>query len=273
MAKLLVADAEAWGPTPEEFSGATEQLHKEDQVRRAVESAGLLSKRNGSPFPTPENKARLLARHLLLRELTSPNNTQAERRTCKREAYIPISAYGKPLTAAYRNGNFSVTHVAKWVCCARSPTASLGVDVAPVHSQDTLPFSLLLSPNELTRAESLPRSKWPTLFALFWTLKEGVLKALGLGISRKLQMHDICLDPVKLENVSVVSDIEPGSIHTAPKHRLMVSLHGNKMQAWSCSSFMLPGDPPHILSVVLWEEALEGATEVLFVSPHEALQN
>ncbi|CBZ26650.1 phosphopantetheinyl transferase-like protein [Leishmania mexicana MHOM/GT/2001/U1103] len=273
MAKLLVANASAWQPSPEQFSSAVEQLHKEDSVRRAIESARASATRQGSKHPNPENKARLLARHLLLCELTDSGNTQANRQLCKRDVRLPISAFGKPLTAPYQDGNYSVTHVAEWVCCAHSTAAPLGVDVAAVHPQESATFSLCLSNEELAQAEAVPRKQWPSLFALFWTLKEAVLKALGLGLSTRLQMCDICLDSVKLENLSVLPNVEPASIYTAPKHRLMVSLQGNTKQPWACSCFMLPGDPPHILSVVLREELMNGIIEVMFVSPQTALRN
>ncbi|CAG9573153.1 phosphopantetheinyl transferase-like protein [Leishmania major strain Friedlin] len=273
MTKLLVANASAWQPSPEQFNSAAEQLHREDSVRRAIESARVSATRQGSTHPNPENKARLLARHLLLCELTDCGNAQAKRRFCKRDVRLLTSAYGKPLTAPYRDGNYSVTHVAEWVCCAHSMAAPLGVDVAAVHPQGSPPFSLCLSKQELAQVELVPHKQLPSLFALFWTLKEAVLKALGLGLSTRLQMCDICLDSVKLENLSVLSNVEPASIYTAPKHRLMVSLQGNTKQPWACSCFMLPGDPPHILSAALREEVTEGAIEIMFVSPQTALRN
>ncbi|CAC9484409.1 phosphopantetheinyl transferase-like protein [Leishmania infantum JPCM5] len=272
MTKLLVANAGTWQPSPEQFSSAVEQLHREDSVRRAIESARVSATRQGSMHPSPENKARLLARHLLLCELTDCGNTQAKRQFCKRDVRLLTSAYGKPLTAPYRDGNYSVTHVAEWVCCAHSMAAPLGVDVAAVHPQDSAPFSLCLSKQELARVEAVQRKQRPSLFALFWTLKEAVLKALGLGLSTRLQMCDICLDSVKLENLSLLPNVEPASVYTAPKYRLMVSLQGNTKQAWACSCFMLPGDPPHILSVVLREEVMDGVIEVMFVSPQTALR-
>ncbi|GET88142.1 phosphopantetheinyl transferase-like protein [Leishmania tarentolae] len=273
MAKLLIANAGAWQPSPEQFISAVEQLHKEDSVRREMESARVSATREGSTHPSAENKARLLARHLLLCELTDSGNTQAEHQLCKRKVHLPISTYGKPLTASYRDGNYSVTHVAEWVCCAHSKAAPLGIDVTAVHSQDSVPFSLCLTKEELVQAEAVPHNQWPSLFALFWTLKEAVLKALGLGLSTKLQMCDICLDSVKLENLSVLSNVEPASVYTAPKSSLMISLQGNAKEAWACSSFMLPGHPPHILSVVLREKAMDGVVEVVFVSPQTALRN
>ncbi|KAG5480391.1 hypothetical protein LSCM4_06157 [Leishmania orientalis] len=265
MAKLVTVKATAWQPTPAEFNGALGHLNKGDSVRCEIEAAHA-----STPHPTAEKKARLLARHLLLRELT--DDTRAKHRLRKREVHLPISAYGKPLTASYRNGNYSVTHVADWVCCACS-SAAVGVDVVAFHPQDKVLSSLILSKEERAQAEMIPRKQWPSLFALTWSLKESVLKALGLGLSTKLQMCDIRLDRVELENIMNVSNTAHGSIYTAPKHRLMVSLLGNAKQPWVYSSLMLPGDPPHILSVVLWEEVVNGAIEVMFVSPQTALQS
>ncbi|XQJ30849.1 phosphopantetheinyl transferase-like protein [Leishmania guyanensis] len=273
MAKILAANAGAWQPSEDDFRSALAQLHRKDSVRHAIESAQATVADQSPPHSCADTKARLLARHLLLHVLKKSDNTQAERLLWKREVHLPISKYGKPLTASYRDGHYSVTHVAEWVCCARSPAAPLGVDIATVLPHDSVLFSLFLSEEELVRTEAVPRKQWPLLFALFWTLKECVLKALGLGLSTKLQMCDISLDNIGLENISVVSNAQPGTIHIASKHHMMLSLRGNANQRWSYSCFMLPGDPSHMVSVVLQEEVVDDAMEVLFVSPQTALQD
>ncbi|KAG5480004.1 hypothetical protein LSCM1_06424 [Leishmania martiniquensis] len=267
MANLLIANAGAWQPTADEFREALNHLHGEDAVRCAIETACA-----SQLHPGALNKARLLARHLLLCELINSRDTQGKYRLRKREVRLPVSAYGKPLTASYGDGNYSVTHVAEWVCCACS-SAPLGVDLVAVYPQDEALSSYFLSKEELAQIEVVPRQQWASLFALIWSLKECVLKVIGLGLSKKLKMRDIFLDRVGLENLFVVSNAVPGSLYTVPKHRLMVSLQGNTKHPWVCSSLMLPGTPPHILSVVLQEGVVKGDIEVMFVSPETALHD
>lgn len=257
--KVLVCSAANWHPTTAAFDTALAKLHCDDSVRHAIESARGDAARDGLPTPDADLRARLLARHLLAGELRRQAYTLSGRALRKCDICLPLSVHGRPITATYGDGSYSVAHVHDWACCGClcAPPAQLGVDVTAIHLSDGVPFSAFLSRSELAMQAQAPREQWPLLFAVYWSLKEAVLKALGLGMSTRLQPSQVSLDGVDLNTACVALNASAGSVQTTQLRRLSVSLQGNAAEPWACSCVRLTADPPYVLAVVASAAALE----------------
>jgi 4'-phosphopantetheinyl transferase len=102
-----------------------------------------------------------------------------------------LTNYGKPYLPADINLQFNVSHSNEWIACVIDEKA-IGIDVELMQEFDILEIArdfftfeeyyLILNADENMRRE---------LFYDIWTLKESYIKALGKGLSVKLDSFSI----------------------------------------------------------------------------------
>ena len=98
------------------------------------------------------------------------------------------SRYGKPY-AMLHNGrittSFNISHSGKHGLIALAPYGQLGVDVEErVAREDIDDLSkMVFGPNEQSALASAGGSRKIDLFFKFWTIKEALIKAVGMGFS------------------------------------------------------------------------------------------
>jgi len=105
--------------------------------------------------------------------------------------FMESGRWGKPRLAGNPGIHFNLSHSGPWVLCAVH-NMPVGIDVEEVRSWERLPVEALMSPEELGRFVTLPPLKARDFFFRLWTLKESLLKAMGLGFG--LDPRSIHLD-------------------------------------------------------------------------------
>uniref|UniRef100_T1YTE0 holo-[acyl-carrier-protein] synthase n=1 Tax=Crithidia acanthocephali TaxID=59798 RepID=T1YTE0_9TRYP len=249
--KVIFVNAAQWQPSREEFLAALHQLHSKDSVRCATEEG----QRELSNCPLPQHtkavKSRLLARHLLVQQLLNPGDSSSPLPMRKKsQVLLPTTLYGKPLTMDAKPGDFSVSHEPNWVCCAYTASGTIGVDITPIRSEDCKLLGNILSQREADALRYRAVSLQPPCFALYWSLKECVLKALGLGLSTSLQMHDITLEfDVDAETLARMR-LSAGSRIDSFTQPLKVTIRGSHNAGWAFSYALIEDDPLHLICVV-----------------------
>lgn len=114
---------------------------------------------------------------LLLRQALFKNNLDLSH--LETIAHTPI---GKPYLPVL---HFSISHSQDWVACAFSTDRVMGLDIEVPRSVQKKNFKSSFSPkewDEIVADESLHT------FYQYWTAKEAVLKASGLGLGHLLNM-------------------------------------------------------------------------------------
>ncbi len=101
-------------------------------------------------------------------------------------------AFGRP------DLRFSLSHTHGMVACAVACTARIGIDVeACATSVPVLETARrLFATSELRYLADLPADQLHAAFYRIWTLKEAYLKALGTGLTDRLDGFAVSLDPV-----------------------------------------------------------------------------
>lgn len=120
------------------------------------------------------------------------------------EIIFTYNEFGKPfLKENERNITFSVSHTSEMAVIAIACDAEVGVDIEMVDRDvDRLAIAQrFFAPSEAT---SLMDPENADQFFLFWTLKEAILKATGLGISELL--HQVVFE---LNEQPALTAIEP----------------------------------------------------------------
>ncbi|MGQ0635857.1 MAG: 4'-phosphopantetheinyl transferase family protein [Planctomycetaceae bacterium] len=109
-----------------------------------------------------------------------------------------FNSQGKPAIAeSHQLGwlSFNLSHTSGMVLCAISRECEVGVDVEPRHTRCDLQIARrFFTPSESTAIMEAAEETRAGLFAQFWTLKEAVIKARGLGLSMPLSSFEIRLD-------------------------------------------------------------------------------
>ena len=91
------------------------------------------------------------------------------------EAELQCGLYGK--LYAYGKAEFSISHGGQWVIAAMDDQP-LGVDIEPICSEN-----LTVAQRVFTQEENAFVQQNPLLhFHILWTIKESIMKALGLGM-------------------------------------------------------------------------------------------
>lgn len=175
---------------------------------------------------------RLLLRVVLGAMLGVPARSVPLDATCGRCG----APHGKPrLATAHPPVEASLAHAGDRVAVAVTHSAAIGVDVEPVGGPRTDPAVLAAALAERERAavSSLPESRQPWALVTYWTRKEAVLKAAGLGVATDPASVAVAAptEPPRLVTSVGASaaqpvtlrDLRPGGCHVAALAVLAVS--------------------------------------------------
>lgn len=94
--------------------------------------------------------------------------------------------FGRPFLSASPkiDIDFNISHAGAWVVCAFARTTQVGVDVVDVNEfgdwRELL--SVVLSPSERSHILALETACQQETVALYWSIKEAVLKSIGVGL-------------------------------------------------------------------------------------------
>lgn len=105
------------------------------------------------------------------------------------------NAWGKPRLAHHPALHFSLSHSGDRAVLAASETLEVGADIERVRALDHLDLARrYFHPNEVAAIESAAGENGQLLaFFRLWTLKEAVVKALGLGLSIPLDSFELSI--------------------------------------------------------------------------------
>ena len=102
---------------------------------------------------------------------------------------------------------FNISHSGNMVVCAISPMHTVGIDIEIIHDIDPADFKFQMTPAEwegITSARDQQRS-----FFKYWTQKEAVIKAHGMGLSIPLQSFEVTRNSTRIgDTVFQVKEIE-----------------------------------------------------------------
>jgi 4'-phosphopantetheinyl transferase len=133
---------------------------------------------------------------------------------------LKCNAYGKPYFETVPV-SFSISHSGSAVVCALSTdTASIGIDIEEIKAIDISDFKDLWSENEWKAINGGGLG----VFYQYWTRKEAIIKAEGMGLSIPLKEIEVAGDRGVFDNKTYFLeplDIQPGFVvHTASLDRL-----------------------------------------------------
>lgn len=102
-----------------------------------------------------------------------------------------LTDYGKPYLPPDINLHFNISHSSEWVVCAIDEKA-VGIDVQLMEEIDILEIARgFFTAKEYGLIFDADSNMRTALFYDLWTLKEGYIKALGKGLSIKLDSFSI----------------------------------------------------------------------------------
>ena len=106
-----------------------------------------------------------------------------------------LNAYGKPRVVQAPSVHFSLSHSGDQALLALSDTLVVGADLEQVRPLDHLELARRnFHPDEVAAIESQPsESGQRQAFFRIWTLKEAVVKALGVGLSLPLDSFAVSI--------------------------------------------------------------------------------
>lgn len=123
-----------------------------------------------------------------------------------KEIEIELGQYGKPyLKKTRRNLHFNMSHSKGLVYYVVTKIGSVGIDIEFIDKEkdvDNL-AQLVLHEKELKLYEQMPEEKRIRLFYDYWSQKEAIVKAIGVGLSQPLKSIQM-IEPIKSSNFQVV---------------------------------------------------------------------
>ena len=168
-------------PAPAVMSGLAECLSPDEHAR-------------AERFVSSRDRARFVAGRSFLRRLLSEYlGTEG------RDVRFRYAFHGKPVLADSDAAlRFNLAHAdALAICAVVSGCEEIGVDVErvrPMTDVDAVARTTF-SPRELAHFHALPASARLRAFYEAWTRKEAFVKALGCGLSRRLDSFDVAFGP------------------------------------------------------------------------------
>ena len=116
-----------------------------------------------------------------------------------REVRFSYTEYGKPELAGMASEDrlrFSVSNSAGLALIAVSAMISIGVDVEAAHRFSEMEELALrfFSPRERQQLDATAPSDYSSAFYRCWTRKEAYVKAIGTGLSTRLDTFDVTVD-------------------------------------------------------------------------------
>ncbi len=117
----------------------------------------------------------ILIRYLLCKKLNIRNS----------ELKFKKNDYGKPSLSMIDNMHYNISHSREWVVCAIN-NLPVGIDVEYINSTDLKIAERFFSRIEYNDLMSKKEEERKLYFYELWTLKESYIKAIGKGLSIKL---------------------------------------------------------------------------------------
>ncbi len=131
---------------------------------------------------------RWLLRQLLTRTLVSRSPRQWE---------FTFNACGKPSLVGFAGMHFNISHTQGLIVCALSEERAIGVDIESLKRQVSWREVAgdYFTPREIDDIEDTTPQAQCTKFFKYWTLKESLLKAMGLGFTAQPRNISFLLAP------------------------------------------------------------------------------
>jgi len=123
----------------------------------------------------------LLARYSVGQYLNNP----------EQEIKLEFGKKGKPHIGNLKNVHFNISHSGHYVVCAVAPT-EIGVDVERVRKVNLRIAERFFSGPELQDLMAYNEEDRMHYFITLWTIKESFLKAIGQGLTQRLNSFTIC---------------------------------------------------------------------------------
>ncbi len=139
--------------------------------------------------------ATLLLRRVLARATGRPEPRLNIRRTPSGRPRLDDLAY---------NGDFNLSHHGPWVAVAWTNVGRVGIDLATVGEASVHVAPYAFSSEETAYLRTLGCEHQPTMLATLWALKEAYVKALGIGVARR--MATITFSPALLAQERFITD-------------------------------------------------------------------
>ena len=99
---------------------------------------------------------------------------------------ISLSPLGRPFlhASAISKIDFNISHAGDWVVCAFTHAAQVGVDVVDVDEFDDWRelLNTILAPLERSHVSTVKPARQQEIVARYWSIKEAVLKCVGVGL-------------------------------------------------------------------------------------------
>jgi 4'-phosphopantetheinyl transferase len=193
-----------------------------------------------SRFRREEDRCHYLAAHALLRQMLTVHAG-----TAPQDWRFDAGPHGRPELAAGQTPlpiRFSLSHTQGMVACAMTLERAIGVDVEATTRRAT-DIELVAShfaPHEIAMLKACAAERRWSLFLDLWTLKEAYVKALGLGLSARLDAFAVEPDPPRLRFTRVGAgrpDWQLQLFRPSSRHRLAVALQAEANHAitWRCA--------------------------------------
>jgi 4'-phosphopantetheinyl transferase len=205
----------------------TESLD-EAAVARAVSLLSAEERAQHARFHFARDARDYAAAHALLRTVLSKDTSRPPE--CWR---FDKTSHGKPFLIGEEEltPSFSLSHAHGMVACAVAHGVDIGVDVECVDREvDFLEIAArFFSPAEAQRLAHLDLDARRQRFFDLWTLKEALVKAMGLGLSVPLASIAFVIDGAGGVTLDAPPEIvaggwEFGLFAPGPKHRLAVAV-------------------------------------------------
>lgn len=151
-----------------------------------------------------------------------------------------------------------------------STDAIVGIDLVRIPNTLPLPPAFVLSSTERIEFRKASEEDQKTLFAIYWSLKEAILKALGLGMSQKLQMNQVSLGHTRAATLLSNLAIFPAEGIAVKSHIVQLSIHDGPVTDWVYSTVLLTRNPKTIATTVQQAD-LPNEVKWKWVSPQDII--
>ncbi|KUJ59138.1 hypothetical protein AR687_24660 [Flavobacteriaceae bacterium CRH] len=105
---------------------------------------------------------------------------------------LKYNKYGKPYLELDLELDFNISHSGKYVICALAKDLRLGIDIEKIEELNVDSITGVLTKKELFHINSCKKKE--KIFYDYWTKKESVVKAIGIGLSipmEEIEIHKI----------------------------------------------------------------------------------
>jgi 4'-phosphopantetheinyl transferase len=143
-----------------------------------------------------EDKVRSLVGDMLIRQMLFRHFGYASLK-----APFTVDYFGKPYLEGQIGMHFNLSHAGDWIVCAVD-TSSIGIDVEQIQSIDMAIAAHYFSTAEHATLMAIPLENRLSCFYDLWTLKESYIKAIGKGLSEKLNLFTIDLSNNEIKLIS-----------------------------------------------------------------------